>query len=331
MTTRSTRTDGRTFVFLSVDIARHPKILGMGDSAAAWAWACAIAYCGEYETDGWITVQTIAREGGISTQKARKLVAAGLVHEAGHTCKKCPEIPKGKAYLHDYLEHNRSHADAEEHRRSRAEAGRKGAAKRWGKQGVNQPETSPISDGNSHSSSHGATHDTSGGPCMAEEEKEISTHLGKTRSEPNAHANERPHEPETIPAGPGATGPNARHAWTAVQATTPPGTPNAVRGQLARQAAQLLDEGHPGTLITAALLRLHATPGAGPGLLPNMLAELHKDQNNPNAYNIRSSGSGARSARSDKVQGWAELGAQVQAELDAASPGLLLIEGGRSA
>lgn len=286
MTTRSTPSDGREFVRMSVDIARHPKILAMGDPAAAWGYAAALAYCGQYKTDGWITVRTIAHEAGISTQKARKLVAAGLVHEHGHACEKCPEIPKGKAYLHDYLEHNRSRDEVDESRRSKAEAGKKGAAKRWGNLTPKPPENG---HGTCHSTSQGTTHATSDGTCMAEEEKEErTTHPGKTRSESNARENERPAEPpEPIPAGPGATGPNATLAWAAVRATTPPGTPNAVRGQLARQAQLLLDEGQPGTRVTAALLRLHGTPGAGPGLLPNMLADLQKEQANGTAYGVR--------------------------------------------
>ena len=64
----------------------HPAAAVRAAFAVMSFIVAAMAYAGKYHTDGWITVRTIAHEGGISTQKARKLVAVGLVHESGHTC-----------------------------------------------------------------------------------------------------------------------------------------------------------------------------------------------------------------------------------------------------
>lgn len=289
MTTRSTRTDGREFVFLSVDIASHPKVLGMADPAAAWGYAAAVAYCGKYLTDGWITVQIIAREGGISTQKARKLVAAGLVHEHGHDCEKCPEIPKGKAYVHDYLEHNRSKAEADESRRSAQERGSAGGKKAAANRAARTTQTGQDRRSNSYSNSSSNRCSQS----VPEEEEEITTHLPEARPESNTRESaSAPQRAEQTPTGPATTGPNAPNAWHAVRALIPTSIPHTVRGQLAVQAQRLLDDGHDGQQVTAALTRWLQTPGAGPGLLPHIVSDLVKEQNGTLAYSVRSSRAG---------------------------------------
>jgi hypothetical protein len=330
MKTRSNRpTDGREFVRMSVDIARHPKIVGMADPAAAWGYAAALAYCGEYHTDGWITIQTIAREAGISTQKTRKLVAAGLVHEAGHTCKKCPEISKGQAYVHDYLEHNRSKTEVEEQRRSAADKGAKGAAKRWANTPETGPKTAPVSDSYSYSPSHSRSDARS----MAEVEEEITTHLPATAAAGNvtrepAHTREA-EQPHT---GPGITGPTAVSAKHLVQRIIGTRFPATIRTALAIEIGQMVTH-YPETVLVEALETWKTRTGIGPRMLPNLVADIVKDQANADGVRVRSSVSGARSARSEKVQAWAELGADLQASLDAGRVGFapLLIEGGRSA
>jgi hypothetical protein len=337
VTTRSNRTDGREFVFLSVDIASHPKVLGMADPAAAWGYAAAVAYCGKYLTDGWITIQTIAREGGISTQKARKLVAADLVHEHGHTCKKCPEIPKGKAYLHDYLEHNRSKTEADEQRRSKAEAGRKGAEKRWATPTVDTAHNGQNGHGTCHSTSQGNRHHTSHGTCMAEEEKEITTHPGKAATDSNAHVRASKPDSEQPPTGPAITGRSAVSAKHLVQRVIGPEFPATVRTALAIEVAQLIAH-YPEPVLVQALETWKGRTGIGPRILPTLVADIVKGQVNgmPNTpYGVRSSGSGARSA---KIQATIAAGEALQARLDAAGSGhlvegasLRLLDGGRSA
>ncbi|MEA5367754.1 hypothetical protein VA596_50045 [Amycolatopsis sp., V23-08] len=304
MTTRTTSrpADVREFVRVSVDIAHHPKIIAMGDPAAAWGYAAAMAYAGKYHTDGWITVRTIAHEGGISVQKARKLVAVGLVHEHGHTCEKCPEVPKGQAYLHDYLEHNRSRSEVDEHRRSAAERGRRGAAKRWGNPPADTPETTPNPDSNSYSGSHG----TSNGKNMAEVEEEITTHLPDAPHVPTAREND--HEQNRPATGPAPSGPRSVQAYKLVDRTIGKRIPSATRTALAFEAVALLDEFDEPT-IGAALTRWNQKTGVGPKLLPSLVADIVKEADGAGATLVAGGrASRAPSGRGAKVRGWLELG-----------------------
>ncbi|WP_439377451.1 hypothetical protein [Amycolatopsis lexingtonensis] len=303
MTTRTTSrpADAREFVRMSVDIAHHPKIIGMGDPAAAWGYIAAMAYAGKYHTDGWITVRTIAHEGGISTQKARKLVAVGLVHEHGHTCEKCPEIPKGQAYLHDYLEHNRSKSEVDEHRRSAADRGRRGAAKRWGNPPADAPKTCLNPDSNSYSKGHG----TSNGKHMAEVEEEITTHLPDATYVPTT----RDSEPAPPATGPAPSGPRSVQAYRLVDRTIGQRIPSATRTALAFEAVALLAEFDEPT-IGAALERWNAKTGVGPKLLPSLVADIVKETDGAGATLVAGGrASRAPSGRGAKVRGWLELGA----------------------
>ncbi|PXY20344.1 hypothetical protein BAY59_31395 [Prauserella coralliicola] len=317
-------TDPREFVRMSVDIAHHPKVVALEDPAAAWGYAAALAYAGKYHTDGWITIRTVAHEGGISTQKARKLVRVGLLHEHGHTCKKCPEVPKGQAYLHDYLEHNRSKDEVEEQRRSAAERGRKGAAKRWSKRDETTPKTTPETDSNSHSTSQG----TSNSYHMAEveEEKEISTHLPTP-----AATTERASTPATTPTGPAITGTNSATAYRLVAEAIGRNIPSTIRTALAIEAATLLPEIGP-DITRTALQRWNTRTGIGPRVLASIATDLVKEQ----AAGGTTLAAGARTVaepgahgREAKARGWLALGAESGPEIGAQGS-FLVIEGGRA-
>jgi hypothetical protein len=107
------------FVQLDDQIANHPKILKAGPEAA-WLWTCAIAYCQNHLTDGYVTRETLHTMPGFKgrhQQLADRLVNAvkpggqhGLLERHGDD------------YLvHDYLEHNPSCAEVVERRRKAAE------------------------------------------------------------------------------------------------------------------------------------------------------------------------------------------------------------------
>lgn len=71
----------------------------------------------------------IAQVGKTKARKwARILVDAGLWHEPGHDCEKCPQIAAGFVF-HDWDEYNPVNDDV---RKRRSEAGKKGAKARWG-------------------------------------------------------------------------------------------------------------------------------------------------------------------------------------------------------
>lgn len=314
--------DPREFVRMCVDLPHHPKIIGMADPAAAWGYAAAVMYVGRNFTDGWLTIHTIAHEAGISVQKARKLVAVGLVHENGHTCQKCPEVPKGKAYLHDYLDHNRSRDEADEQRRSKAEAGRRGAAKRWGNQRGTGPKTPPKADSNRHSS----THDTSDSNNMAEEEEERTTHLPEPPYIPNARDETAPPRP----TGPGITGTHSARAYHLVDDTIGRHQPSGIRTALAIEAATLLAE-LPEHIVAEALRRWNTRTGIGPRILPTLTADIIKEAagHGPSAAGTspRAPARGTGSKRTDKALAFL---ADDDPILESGGE-LRLIEGGRSA
>lgn len=81
---------------------------------------------------------------------AMALAEVGLWHLPGHECGKCPQPKAGSAYIHDYLQHQRSADEAKDLTSKRREAGRKGAAQRWSK-----PAGDAQGDGESHAKSNG--------------------------------------------------------------------------------------------------------------------------------------------------------------------------------
>jgi hypothetical protein len=116
--------------------------------AAGWAYVVSLCYCGQHLTDGSFPMTPLLRLDGVKPAVAKALVGAGLWHEAGHTCDRCPQPMAGTGIVHDYLVHQRSSGEAKALRDARREAGRKGAASRWDSNG----------DGKSHSKSHHKSH-----------------------------------------------------------------------------------------------------------------------------------------------------------------------------
>lgn len=186
---RSTPADYREFIRLSVDLPMNPKLAMIDDPAAGWAYVTALCYCGGNLTDGSFPQTVVMRLAGVKTQVARSLFRAGLWHENGHDCPRCPDPAQGQAVIHDYLEHQRSSDEAKALREARREAGRKGAHSRW----------SPESDGTRHSKRHSTSHDKRDDNAMAdgwqgddrgmaevevEEEKKTSSSSTRRSSEP---------------------------------------------------------------------------------------------------------------------------------------------------
>jgi hypothetical protein len=140
---RSTPADYREFVRVSVDLPLNPKLAMLDEPACGWAYVVSLCYCGQNLTDGSFPMVALLRLAGVGPDIARLLVDAGLWHEAGHSCERCPQPLSGMGVVHDYLEHQRSAEEAKALRDTRREAGRKGAATRWSTNG----------DGKSHGKS----------------------------------------------------------------------------------------------------------------------------------------------------------------------------------
>ncbi|MFD8005721.1 mucin-2 [Streptomyces mirabilis] len=98
----------------------HPKTLKAGN-AAVGLWVKAGAYAAQHLTEG-VVPGVVAQLYGTAPQ-ARKLVAAGLWHEHGHTCPhpRCKQPAPGDYYMHDFLIYNPTRAKVEDERARSAE------------------------------------------------------------------------------------------------------------------------------------------------------------------------------------------------------------------
>lgn len=123
--------DRREFVLLSVDLPDHPKLASLDDPAAGWLYVTAMCYCGRNLTDGVFPLRMVLRIAGVEKDKAEALAEVGLWHLPGHECARCQQPGPGEVVVHDYLQHQRSRAEAEAMRAKKSAAGAMGAAKRW--------------------------------------------------------------------------------------------------------------------------------------------------------------------------------------------------------
>lgn len=81
----------------------HPKLLKAGNPAVG-LWMRAGAYAAQHLTEGAVP-GVVAQLYGTAPQ-ARKLVASGLWHAAGHDCTRCPQPVEGDYVMHDFLVYN---------------------------------------------------------------------------------------------------------------------------------------------------------------------------------------------------------------------------------
>jgi hypothetical protein len=154
----------------------HPKFNACSD-AAAGVWFKALGWCARHLTDGRIDRATIHR---ISTggRKAvdtciAELVTVGLFDEVPHdAAKEAPRKPRGRLeefQFHDYSHHNPSAAQQRRKRaevsEARAEAGRRGAAARWGD---GKPDGKPIANRSQDDGKHMTPSSTSTKPTNSE-------------------------------------------------------------------------------------------------------------------------------------------------------------------
>ena len=120
-----------SWVYLDDKFHSNPKVVSAGN-AGAGLYAKSLSYCGDHLTDGFVPMPW-ARVMGSPTLRA-KLVDVGLWQEE-----------HGGYRIAGYLELNPSREDVLRKRQERSEAGKKGAAKRWGHD-------------NNHGDSHNTTH-----------------------------------------------------------------------------------------------------------------------------------------------------------------------------
>ncbi|WP_053612018.1 hypothetical protein [Streptomyces sp. XY533] len=83
----------------------HPKFLRAGN-AALGLWLRCGSYSAQHITEGHVPAVVAQLYG--SAPQAAKLVKAGLWHEHGHDCSRCPDPPAGDYMIHDFLEDGRN-------------------------------------------------------------------------------------------------------------------------------------------------------------------------------------------------------------------------------
>lgn len=142
------RKDPRGFVNIDTGYLDNPKIDQLIEisQTAVFMHLKSLFYCGEHLTDGHAPAKKIMRLLGGTDDDVESLVEMGLWHNTNHRCEECPQPRKGMIYVHDYLDHNRSKAEAEK----QAEAGKKAAESRWRNNRRNQQPTqepTPPDDG----------------------------------------------------------------------------------------------------------------------------------------------------------------------------------------
>lgn len=167
--------DGREFVRMAVDHPRHPKLLDTKDvPRCGWLHFCSVAYCRENRTDGVVREDAIIRYAAVPARLGAELVRVGLWHRPGHDCDRCVQPPARHVVVHDYGDHNQTRDEIEK----LTEAGRAGAAARWGRKGK-QPDEPAASHADRTTSSD--TNRISGSHAEAEAEGEslLLTYVGR--------------------------------------------------------------------------------------------------------------------------------------------------------
>jgi hypothetical protein len=98
-------------------VPRHPKFLRAGPTAS-WLWLCAVCYCQDALTDGFISTEAIHTLG---VAKPLKLAAALVRERLWHA-------EENGWRIHDYLDHNNSAEYINKIRQERKAAGSKGGS-----------------------------------------------------------------------------------------------------------------------------------------------------------------------------------------------------------
>lgn len=137
--------DTREYVRVDVHLPIHAKLTELDDPVqAGWLYVTGLCAAGAALSDGAIAPRAVVRMAGVPLKVADWLTAAGLWHEPGHDCRRCPQPPDGRVQIHDYLRHQRSRAAAEAARR----AGSKAARARWEREEDDEPDPPDDADRN---------------------------------------------------------------------------------------------------------------------------------------------------------------------------------------
>ncbi|WP_405508840.1 mucin-2 [Streptomyces cyaneofuscatus] len=144
----------------------HPKVLKAGN-AALGLWVKGGAYAAQHLTEG--TVPGVVAQLYGTAPQARKLVAAGLWHEHGHTCPhtKCAQPAPGDYYMHDFLIYNPSKATVEQGRDRAADRQKRARDRATERQNQTRNHADSSSNRGSFAGERSAEKDESGSESVA--------------------------------------------------------------------------------------------------------------------------------------------------------------------
>jgi hypothetical protein len=157
---RKTATDPRQHFRMAIGSFTRPgKLIDITDPVERMLTkalhAACIDWCREHGTDGHVLLEDLCQLVGMPIEYGKSLIAHGMCHQADHGCLRCPQPRADHAYVHDFLEHNRTAAQENGIRKKRRKAAEASHAKRWGnrppqaalegpKRGPGRPRKNPL-------------------------------------------------------------------------------------------------------------------------------------------------------------------------------------------
>lgn len=160
----------------------HPKVRKAGNAAVGLFVRLGV-HATRHLTEGHLDGDIVRSYGTVPN--VRKLVAVGMLHEAGHGCPRCPQPAEGDFVIHDYLDYNKSRAQIEAAReaaRKRQNRGRETArSNRNGR--VFEPESDPNRSRNGSDSARNRVGNDplfDGAPAGQDDMSRRDTHEGVT-------------------------------------------------------------------------------------------------------------------------------------------------------
>lgn len=128
----------------------HPKFMRAGN-AALGLWLRCGSYSAQHLLEGFVPKDIVKPFKGTPAQ-VQKLIDAGLWHNAGHDCKRCPQ-PADGYMIHDFFEGGRNTT------RAQHEANKQGAAERAAKSRATRKRTGSDADPNNIQDAIGTEND----------------------------------------------------------------------------------------------------------------------------------------------------------------------------
>lgn len=123
----------------------HPKFIRAGN-AALGLWLRCGSYSAQHLLEGFVPKDIVKPFKGTPAQ-VRKLIEAGLWHDAGHDCKNCPQ-PADGYMIHDFFEGGRNTTRAQHEANKKAAADRAAKSRASRKHTGNDSESNNIQDTN---------------------------------------------------------------------------------------------------------------------------------------------------------------------------------------